>query len=139
MGVAQVRVQVPVAVDRVELPVEGGSGAGLGAYGEWGEGKGVVGHGTADMSCGLAEGLGRMPGGGGLLVLVEVVVGVSGEADGAVAEQLGVAQGGKEATGAASDAVFADVGDARAECIVLSQIVEIAGFVRGDEPSPDGS
>ncbi|WP_330347820.1 hypothetical protein [Streptomyces sp. NBC_00582] len=98
-----------------------------------------MGHGTADMSCSLAEGFGRMPGGGGLLVLVEVVVGVSGESDGEVAEQLDVAQGGEEPTGAAGDAVFAGVGDDRVECIVRSQIVEIAGFIRGDEPSPDGS
>ncbi|MBC2901163.1 hypothetical protein [Streptomyces cupreus] len=98
-----------------------------------------MGHSTADMSCGLAEGLGRMPGGGDLLVLVEVVVGVSGEADGEVAEQLDVAQGGEEPTGAASDSVFADVGDDRVERSVDSQIVEIAGFIRGDEPSPGGS
>ncbi|MDX2828565.1 hypothetical protein PV416_47855 [Streptomyces ipomoeae] len=95
-----------------------------------------MGHGTADMSGGLAEGFGWMPGGGGLLVLVEVVVGVSGEADGEVAEQLDVAQGGEDPTGVAGDAVFADVGDDRVECGVRGQIVEIAGFIRGDEPSP---
>ncbi|PIM71293.1 hypothetical protein CTU88_14325 [Streptomyces sp. JV178] len=132
-------MQVPVAVDRVELPVEGGRGVGFGQGCERGEGQGVVGHGTANMSCGLAEGFGRMPGRGERLSLGEVVVGVFGEQDGEVAEQADVAHGGEEVTGSASDAVCVDVGDDRVERIVRSQIVEITGFVRGDGPSPEGS
>ncbi|WP_416987079.1 hypothetical protein [Streptomyces sp. T028] len=132
-------MQVSVAVDRAELPVESDRDAGLSEYDERGECQGVVGQGTADMSCGLSEDFGRVAGGGGVLLLGEVVVGVCGESDGEVAEEVDVAQGGEEATGSAGDAMFADVGDDRVERIVGSQIVEIAGFVRGDEPFPDGS
>ncbi|NUS85366.1 MAG: hypothetical protein HOY75_22220 [Streptomyces sp.] len=132
-------VQVFVVVDRVELPVEGGVGAGFGQGGERSEGLGVVGQGTADMCRGLAEGFGGMLGPGGLLLLGEVVVGVYGEPDGEVAEQVDVAQGGEEVTESSGDAVFADVGDDRVQRIVRSQVVEIAGFVGGDEPSLERS